>query len=94
MDRGAPRGHGLADVVRWMAGGTGRARRAARKGAIAAGRDADLVAFADTARSPSIPAALHHRHPVTPYAGRTLTGVVRSTWLRGATGPRGPPEGC
>jgi allantoinase len=29
------------------------------------------------------PADLHHRHPVTPYAGRTLTGVVRRTWLRG-----------
>ena len=29
-------------------------------------------------------ADLHHRHPVTPYEGRTLTGVVRATWLRGA----------
>ena len=29
-------------------------------------------------------AALHHNNPVTPYAGRTLAGVVRSTWLRGA----------
>ncbi len=26
---------------------------------------------------------LHHRNPVTPYAGRSLDGVVRSTWLRG-----------
>jgi allantoinase len=26
---------------------------------------------------------LHHRHPVTPYAGRTLTGRVRQAWLRG-----------
>ena len=25
---------------------------------------------------------LHHRNPVTPYAGRELTGVVRRTWLR------------
>ena len=29
------------------------------------------------------PARLHHRNPITPYAGRELTGVVRSTWLRG-----------
>jgi len=29
------------------------------------------------------PARLHHRHPVTPYAGLRLAGVVRSTWLRG-----------
>jgi allantoinase len=28
-------------------------------------------------------ARLEHRHPVTPYAGRTLTGRVRQAWLRG-----------
>jgi allantoinase len=28
-------------------------------------------------------AALHHKNAITPYAGRALTGVVRSTWLRG-----------
>ena len=39
------------------------------------------------------PERLHHRHPVTPYAGLWLAGVVRSTWLRGravdGTEPRG-----
>ena len=29
------------------------------------------------------PATLLHRHPVTPYDGRTLTGRVTQTWLRG-----------
>jgi allantoinase len=29
------------------------------------------------------PARLHHRNPVSPYAGARLTGVVRSTWLAG-----------
>jgi len=29
------------------------------------------------------PAGLQHRHPVTPYAGRMLHGVVLATWLRG-----------
>jgi allantoinase len=29
------------------------------------------------------PARLYHRHPVTPYARRTLAGRVRQTWLRG-----------
>jgi allantoinase len=28
-------------------------------------------------------AALRHRNPISPYAGRTLRGVVRRTWLRG-----------
>jgi len=29
------------------------------------------------------PRALHHRHPVTPYAGMALRGAVRTTLLRG-----------
>ncbi|MFF5727347.1 allantoinase, partial [[Kitasatospora] papulosa] len=29
------------------------------------------------------PAGLQHRNQVTAYAGKTLHGVVRSTWLRG-----------
>ncbi|MBO0829563.1 MAG: allantoinase, partial [Streptosporangiales bacterium] len=47
------------------------------------GNDADLVAFAPDDEWTVDPAALLHRHPVTPYAGRALTGVVRTTWLRG-----------
>jgi allantoinase len=31
------------------------------------------------------PEKLHHRHKLTPYAGRTLHGVVRRTLLRGET---------
>jgi allantoinase len=54
-----------------------------RKGAIAPGRDADLVVFAPEASFEVDPSRLHHRNPVTPYAGRRLDGVVRDVWLRG-----------
>jgi allantoinase len=77
------RGHTLADVTRWMSTRPAELAGVAGKGAIAAGCDADLVAFDDEASFLVDPARLHHRHPVTPYAGRTLTGVVRRTWLRG-----------
>jgi len=77
------RGHGLAEVARWMATGPAAVAGLARKGAIAAGCDADLVAFGDTASFTVDPARLRHRHPVTPYAGRTLTGLVHRCWLRG-----------
>ena len=47
-----------------------------RKGRIAVGYDADLVAFAPEETFTVDPARLHHRHPVTPYAGQRLHGVV------------------
>jgi allantoinase len=77
------RGHGLPDVVRWMAAGPAALAGLPGKGALAPGYDADLVAFDDEASFTVEEARLRHRHPVTPYAGRTLTGVVRRTWLRG-----------
>jgi allantoinase len=77
------RGHTLADVVRWMAEGPAALVRLDTKGRIAPGMAADLCAFAPDASFVVDPARLHHRHPITPYAGRTLTGTVRRTWLRG-----------
>jgi allantoinase len=77
------RGFALSDVVRWMAAGPAALIGLTRKGEIAVGRDADLVAFAPDETFVVDPAALHHRHPITPYAGRELTGIVRTTWLRG-----------
>jgi allantoinase len=54
-----------------------------QKGRIAPGFDADLCVFAPDDSFVVDPGRLHHRHPVTPYAGRTLSGVVRNTFLRG-----------
>jgi allantoinase len=53
------------------------------KGAIEAGRDADFAVLAPDETFTVDPAALQHRNRVTAYAGRTLYGVVKSTWLRG-----------
>jgi allantoinase len=75
------RGIALAEVVRWMAEAPARLAGLPGKGAIAVGKDADLVAFAPDERWTV--GALQHRNPVTPYVGRELAGVVRRTWLRG-----------
>ncbi|MET8943506.1 allantoinase AllB [Streptomyces sp. NPDC004542] len=77
------RGHGLEDVVRWMSTRTAELAGLDRKGAIAPGRDADFAVLAPDETFTVEPAALQHRNRVTAYAGRTLTGVVKSTWLRG-----------
>ncbi|MEU1586876.1 allantoinase AllB [Micromonospora sp. NPDC005710] len=88
------RGYRLADVVRWMAQRPAEIAGLGAKGRIAVGFDADLVAFAPDEPFAVDPTALRHRHPVTPYAGRTLHGVVRSVWLRGQqVSADGPPRG-
>lgn len=71
-------------VVHWMAATPARlAGLGGVKGTITAGADADLVIWDPDARSVVDPAVLHHRHPVTPYAGMTLRGLVLTTLLRG-----------
>jgi allantoinase len=77
------RGFGLADVVRWMAERPARLAGLGRKGQISPGYDADFCIFAPDDVLVVDPYRLHHKHPVTPYGGRSLLGVVRSTWLRG-----------
>jgi allantoinase len=76
-------GRGLADVVRWMAAGPANRAGLSRKGRIAVGADADLCVLAPDESFVVDPATLQHRHPVTPYEGRRLFGVVRETWLAG-----------
>jgi allantoinase len=95
----AERGLELHRLADWMAAAPAAlAGLAHRKGSLAAGRDADLVVFDPDASFVVDPARLHQRHPITPYAGRTLRGRVAATFLRGRRicehgEPVGPPGG-
>ncbi|MGI9079066.1 MAG: allantoinase AllB [Gemmatimonadaceae bacterium] len=78
------RGYTVERVAQWMSRGPARiAGLSDRNGMIQAGCDANLVIWNPEAELRIDPAALHHRHKVTPYAGMALRGVVESTWLRG-----------
>ena len=79
------RGFTPADLTRWMSAAPARlAGLEGVKGAIAVGHEADLVAF-DPEHEFTVDAKhLRQRHPVTPYAGRRLTGRVERAYLRGA----------
>ncbi len=78
------RGFSIEEMTRWLS------RRPAElagfgesKGRLAVGQDADLVVWDPEATFEVRPADLHHRHPLTPYAGLRLRGVVETTYLRG-----------
>ncbi|RPF44700.1 allantoinase [Streptomyces sp. Ag109_G2-6] len=77
------RGRTLEEVARWMSTAPAALAGLAAKGAIEAGRDADFAVLAPEETFTVDPAELHHRNQVTAYAGKTLHGVVKSTWLRG-----------
>jgi len=77
------RGVPLSQVVGWMARAPAEFAGLPAKGRIAPGFDADFCIFAPDESFVVDPRRLQHRHPVTPYAGRRLQGVVRSTMLRG-----------
>jgi allantoinase len=74
----------LHRLAGWMSAAPARlAGLGGRKGAIAPGCDADLVIF-DPDREMTVDSSrLYHRHPVTPYDGARLRGVVMATMLGG-----------
>lgn len=78
------RGVPLPRVLQWMSAETARFAGRPARGVIAVGAPADLVAFAPEHEERVDAASLLHRHPITPWAGRLLSGRVRRTWLRGA----------
>ena len=88
------RGFTLSDVVGWMSAAPARQTGLTTKGAVEVGYDADFCVLAPDEGFTVDATQLQHKNAITPYDGRTLTGVVRSTWLRGrpidiAVDPRG-----
>jgi allantoinase len=78
------RGFSLRQVTDWLAGNPAElVRMSTRKGAIAVGRDADILIWAPEEEFVIDSDAIQHRHKVTPYKGEKLFGVVKHTFLRG-----------
>jgi allantoinase len=71
------RGYSVAQMAKWLCKNPARlAGIEKRKGSISVGGDADLVIWNPDETFTVDPERLHHRHKITPYAGRELGGVV------------------
>jgi allantoinase len=77
------RGFTLTDVARWTSAAPAAQVGLNTKGRIEVGSDADFCVLAPDDTFVVEAKSLHHKNAITPYNGRTLDGVVRSTWLRG-----------
>jgi len=78
------RGYAVTHVAKWLCEGPARlAGLDRRKGSIAVGCDADFAIWNPDEKFRVDPVQLHHRHKITPYAGRELKGMVATTFLRG-----------
>lgn len=94
----ARRGASLEQLTRWLATGPARfAGLSDRKGALLPGAHADFVIWDPDARFEVTKAELRFRHPISPYLGQTLRGLVRESWIRGRRvfdgGVVAPPSG-
>lgn len=71
-------------IAQWMSAAPARlAGLQAKKGALAAGYDADIVVWEPETRFVVDPAELLHRHKLTPYTGRELSGRISATYVGG-----------
>jgi allantoinase len=78
------RGVSIAQLAEWMSAAPARlAGLEKSKGKLALGYDADIVVWNPDTSVAVDEMTLHHRHPLTPYRGHTLTGVVRATYVDG-----------
>ncbi|WP_158943793.1 allantoinase AllB [Granulicella sp. S190] len=78
------RSHTLDDITRWMSSAPAAlAGLASQAGALQRGREANFIRFDTEAKFTVTLDKLHYRHAISPYAGETLRGAVKATYLRG-----------
>jgi allantoinase len=77
------RGLSIERLAGWLSTAPARLAGLTSRGAIEAGRDADLVIWDPDAAFAVDERRLHQRHKRTPYDGLSLRGRVAETWVRG-----------
>jgi allantoinase len=73
----------LPKLSKWLSAGPAKFAGLSNKGSIAVGKDADFLIFDPSASWTITPESTFHRHKGSPYQGRTLSGKIIKTYLRG-----------
>ncbi|HEV7780596.1 MAG TPA: allantoinase AllB [Chitinophagaceae bacterium] len=76
-------GCGLTDMAKWLCERPALLPSLKTKGKIAKGYDADLVVWDPEGSFTVTENIIHHKHKITPYLNKELSGVVKQTWLNG-----------
>ena len=87
------RGIELEQVVNWMSTKPAELAGLKNKGSIALGNDADFAVFAPEEAFVVDVNKLHHKNPISPYQGKTLAGVVRTSIVGGQDVDFASPKG-
>ncbi|MGA9994713.1 MAG: allantoinase AllB [Pyrinomonadaceae bacterium] len=78
------RGYSIEHLMKWLCSEPARlVGLEGRKGAIKVGQTADLCIWNTDETFVVKPSIIQHRHKLTPYNGKVLSGVVEQTFLRG-----------
>ncbi len=78
------RGFSIRNIAEWLCRAPAKlVGLENRKGSIVTGADADFVIWRPDDEFVVQPGMIHHKHKLTPYAGRRFQGTVQSTFLRG-----------
>ena len=77
------RGFNLKNILQWMCERPAQFLGLNTKGKIIKGADADLVIWNAEEQFTVTESNTYHRHKLSPYIGKTLTGVVRHTFVKG-----------
>lgn len=73
----------LEQVAHWMSRGIADFLGLPEKGRLEVGADADIVIWSPEKKLKVSKSNIHFRHPITPYEGQLLSGLVEQTFVRG-----------
>ena len=77
------RNFSVEDIAKWLSGSPAEFLKLSNKGKLESGADADFFIWDPEGSTIFSSEEIHHRHKVSPYAGKQFAGKVHKTFLNG-----------